>query len=563
MTPARRTHRLAALWFALVLAAIPPSALALELPPSREGVYVYDLAEIWRPDTEAAAQRIAAGIRDRTQAQLAIVSWPTGLDRDAITGAMAEADARKILDTWGVGRAGVDDGLVLVFDMDTTKQHGQIAFFVGQGYKDLYLTPDEARSIINDEMLPKAAEGDLDGALLAGLRTVDRVSQPGGNPDRAGRAVFNVILAAVVIGFGLMTLGLFLRTWWLRGRDARVPLIDNSVLLPSPPPGLTPALATVLRNDGVDREAFTAALVDLGHRGMVTFEEGGRFRKHVDLVVPAEPLEDPGSLEARRRPLGSAESQLRSSISGKADEPSSTVPGARVLTSERLKAGKGQELWQSFRKDLGRAAKAAGWFRDDPNRLTGRWAGVGIGVVIATLVFGWFFAFDTSESSELLRPERAFLVFPLLFVIGVGVAIAVASRFLAARTPDGAQTLAMALAYRNTLRYEIEAAKTIDEAVEHTKSRLPWITTPDLLTVWAVGLGLKDDVDKLIRETFEEAQRTGSSVWAPVWFSGSDGVGSMDVSSLVSSISTTSASSSGSGYGGGSSGGGGGASGGF
>jgi uncharacterized membrane protein len=104
-------------------------------------------------------------------------------------------------------------------------------------------------------------------------------------------------------------------------------------------------------------------------------------------------------------------------------------------------------------------------------------------------------------------------------------------------------------------------AQTIDQAVQRTTSRLPWITTPDELTVWAVALGLKNEVDKLIKETFAE-RRDGA--WVPLWYVGSGGFGSIgNVTNMLSSITTTSASSSGSGYGGGSSGGGGGSGGGF
>jgi uncharacterized membrane protein YgcG len=144
------------------------------------------------------------------------------------------------------------------------------------------------------------------------------------------------------------------------------------------------------------------------------------------------------------------------------------------------------------------------------------------------------------------------------------VLIIVLSGRLVARTAEGARTLAMALGYRNTLRFELKRAHTVDEAVENTKTRLPWITTPDLLTVWAVAFGLKDEIDDLIRETFETARQTGSAVWAPAWYHGSGGVGSVgSMASSIGSISTSATSSSGSGYGGGGGGGGGGAGGGF
>jgi uncharacterized membrane protein YgcG len=539
-----------------VALALPVAALGrLTLPPSQAGRYVYDLAGIWSASAIDQAQSTAVAIRDRTGAEVAIVSWPSD-DSDVSTGT-ARADAITIMDTWGVGRAGVDDGLVVLFDMDSQSQlHGQIYLYAGSGFLDRYLNEDEASGVVNDAMLPRAVEGDLDAALLDGLQRIDHVVQPGGNPDRGTQALVNALLAALVIGVGLLVFGLFLRTWWERGRDARVVLVDDSVLLPVPPPGLTPALATVLRKDAVDKDGFTSALVDLGHRGLVTFEQASGDRKHVDLVVPPSPLIDPNSLEARRRPLGSAESGLADAIATKAT--------GGVLSWSELKGGEGAKLWESFKKDAGRAAKAAGYFRDDPNRLSGRWLAVGIALIAAVVAFGFVFAFDTSENSNLFRAGRDFFGLPILISAMLGGVIALFSGRLAARTPDGARTLAMSLAYRNTLKFEMAASHSVDEAVEKTRSRLPWITTPDLLTVWAVAFGLKDEIDDLIKETFAQAQATGVGAWSPLWFSGSDGMGSTSsVSSMIGSIGTTAASSSGSGYGGGGSGGGGGAGGGF
>jgi uncharacterized membrane protein YgcG len=545
-----------ALLLAVQVAQLAAAAEPMTLPPSREGVYVYDLAEIWTQSTEDQAQSIAEAIRTRTEAQLAIVSWPS--DIPAISTEEARADAITIMNTWGVGRAGVNDGLVVLFDMDLgSREHGQIYLYGGRGFVEDYMSQDESDTIVFDVMLPKASEGDIDGALLAGLERLDRMVQPGGNPDRGFQAIVGALLFAVVLGGGVLVFLAFLRTWWARGRDAAVPLIDDSVLLPTPPPGLTPALATVLRRDGVDREGFTSALVDLGHRGLVAFQEADGDKKHVDLVVPPAPFIDPSSLEARRRPLGAAEGDLAQSIASKA------VGG--VLSWASLKAGTGAKLYESFKKDLGRAAKAAGYFREDPNKLSGTWAGIGVALIIAVVVFGFFFAFDTSEDSpNLLRPGRGFLLIPMLGSIALGVLVIVFSGRLVARTVEGARALAMALAYRNTLRYEMRAAHSVDEAVQRAQTRLPWITTPDLLTVWAVAFGLKDEVDDLIRETFETAQRTGAAAWSPAWYSGSGGLSSVgNLSGMIGSIGTTAASSSGSGYGGGGGGGGGGSGGGF
>ncbi|HTK44769.1 MAG TPA: TPM domain-containing protein [Patescibacteria group bacterium] len=539
------------------LAAGPP------LPPSQPGVYVYDFAQIWNPDTEARAQAIAEAIRSRTQAQMVAVSWPSGLS--SVDPDTAIADARTILDAWGVGRRGVNDGLVVLFDMDTSNAHGQVAMFAGSGFEDLYLNASERERIITGDMLPRAVEGNLDRALLDGLNHVDSSVQPGGNPERTRQRTVTWLVAIVALAGGLFVFGMFVRRWWLSGRDAPVPLIDDSVLLPAPPKGLTPALATALQRNGVDNEAFTSALVDLGHRGLLTFREQDDDAKKVDLMVPPEPLAEIPYLEARRRPLGSAEAALERAISRSASD---LPTGWEVLTSERLKAGKGKQLFDEFKADLGRAAKASGWFRDDPNRLPGRWLAIGIGLIVAAGIAAFLFVLDTSDNGDLLLPGREVAAGALGIVAALGIAIIVFSGRLVARTADGSQTLAMSLAYRNTLRRELETAGTVDEAVEHTQTRLPWITTPDLLTVWAVAFGLKDEIDALIRKTFEQAQQAGLHAWSPLWFIGSPGSGGgfsavSGIGAAVGSISATATSSSGGGFGGGGSGGGGGSSGGF
>ena len=565
MTRAARTpaQLAAAILLAVAWLVGPTLAAGMTLPPSQPGVYVYDLAGIWSPATEARAQAIAQAIRARTEAQMVAVSIPSG--RSHVDPDIAIADARTILDAWGVGRRGVNDGLVVLFDMDTSKAHGQVAMFAGSGFEDAYLNASERERIITGDMLPRAVEGNFDQALLDGLAHIDRITQPGGNPERVRDRAFTFLVAGLALAAGLLVFGLFIRRWLLSGRDAPVPLIDDSVLLPAPPKGLTPALATTLQRDGVDNEAFTSALVDLGHRGLLTFKEQDDDAKKVDLMVPPEPLAQIPYLEARRRPLGSAEAALERAISRNATD---LPTGWEVLTSERLKAGEGKKLFDGFKADLGRAAQASGWFRDDPNRLPTRWTAIGIGLIVAAVIAGFLFAFDTSENGSLVLPGRELAAAALVVVAALGVAIIVFSGRLVARTADGSQTLAMSLAYRNTLRRELETAGTVTEAVEHTQTRLPWITTPDLLTVWAVAFGLKDEIDGLIRKTFEQAQQAGLTTWAPAWFIGSanSGGGLSAVSGIgaaVGSISATASSSSGGGFGGGGSGGGGGSSGGF
>jgi uncharacterized membrane protein YgcG len=542
----------------MALLAWPALAAALTLPPAEPGRYVYDLAEAWQPAAIEKAQLEIANVRARTGTEIAVVSWPSGLSRVNLD--TARADALTIMNTWGVGQKGIDDGLVILFDLDTTLQHGQIYLYGGRGFLASYLSQADLQAVVNDAMLPPAKNGDLDGALLAGLALVDRAVVPGGNPHRGQQDAANLAEVELLVTAAAVALGAFGLTWWWRGRDARIPLIDDSVLLPSPPPELTPALATVLANDGVDDQAFTAALVDLGHRGLLTFRQEDLSAKHprVDLVVPPTPLDDASCVEARRRPLGEPEADLAASVA------SQSVSG--LISSDRLRKGIGQKLKSVFKKDLGKAALASGWFRTDPRRIVGRWHVIGGAVAIAAGVIFVTSTLNTSNDSPNIilsgsLAGKEYVIAPVLLLLGAGVAIALLARFLPARTKDGAQILAMALAYRNTLRYEIARAPTMNEAVAGTRNRLPWITTPDELTVWGVAFGLDATIDALLKRSLA-SDATPSTGWVPVWYSGATAsVG--DFGGMLGSISTTGVSSSGGGFGGGGGGGGGGAGGGF
>lgn len=522
-------------------------AIALDLPPSQLGVNVYDFANLWSADTEKQAQSIVDGITARTGVQVAVVSWPTGLT--SVSTSQAALDAATIGNAWHVGREGDQDGLVVLFDMDISQQHGQVYLATNAGFKATYLSDTEAQAVIDNDMLPRAKVGDLDGALIAGLQHLDRIIQPGGNPERTAGAVVRLVAAAIVAGLGVLLLLVFYRAWSRHGRDAEIPLIDDSVLLPEPPPSLTPAMATVLRKDLVTREAFTSALVDLGHRGLITFSQNGDDAKNIDLVVPDGPLRDAASLAARERPLGVAETSLVQLIRKDASGGS--------LSHDQLQQGKGLELYNDFKKHIGIVAASQGWFRDDPNRAVVRWAAIGVVVAVTAAIGLWILGMVDSVGfvGADLRQNTAVLSAAIVLDIVVGIAVAVLSRYMAARTSAGAQTLAMALAYRNTLRHEMANAPTVEVAVEATKRRLPWITTPDVLTVWAVALGLNAEIDRLIKQTLEADHAAGRTGWVPLWFAAPGGFGSIgSVSGLaatVASVGASAASSGGSGFGGG------------
>jgi uncharacterized membrane protein YgcG len=528
-------------WPAVLLATaialvVAPLALAFDLPPSQAGRSVYDFAGIWSSSTIDAAEQTADRLRSQTGVQMAIVSIPSG--ESSVDTSEAEQTAKDIMDAWGVGQAGVDNGIVVLFDLDTSLRHGQIYIYGGRGIVRLYLSPAAAQNVAND-MIARAKAGDLNGALGVGMDEIAAaVDNPGSRLESA--PLLNPAAVVVVLVSGLLVV-VVLGVWWRDGRDPPIPLIDDSVLLPAPPPGLTPSMAALLHDAVTTKNAPAAALVDLASRNLIGMREGstllGIGHKPIDYVVS-----DPNDQRVAHAEtlVGEPERIVLHALRGIASDGVVEHKELRRLT--RLRA--------EFSTALGKGAAATPWFRSDPNAAMNRVAL--LAVVPFLVLFGvMFFVQDQVDG-----------VSAIVMIVATGIAVVVgllASRAMAARTKEGSWVLGMALAYRNTLRHEMGVAPGVITAHEHAKLKMPWLETPDALIVWAVALGLADEVGHLISRSVNDP---ASASWHPAWYAGS-AASFASFGSSISSINVTAASSTGGGYGGGSSGGGGGGGGGF
>ena len=518
---------------ALVLA---PLALAFDLPPSQAGKAVYDFAGIWSSGVIESAQQTSDRLRSQTGVEMAVVSIPTG--QSSVSTPEAEQTAKDIMDAWGVGQAGVDNGIVVLFDLDATLRHGQIYVYGGRGIVSRYLSPTAAQNVAND-MIDRAKAGDLDGALTVGMREIaDAVDNPGSRLESAPLLAWPAI---VVIVLDVLVLTGLLATWWRDGRDPPVPLIDDSVLLPAPPPGLTPSMAALLHDGIATKNAPAAALVDLASRNLIGMREGHTFlgigRKPIDFIM-SDPYDQ--RVAHAETLVGEPERLILGSLRG--------IASNGVVEHDEMR--RLSRLQSQFATALGKAAAATPWFRSDPTAAMNRVGLLPAAAFIALFVV-MFFGQDQLDGLSVFVAVVASVV-----VVAVGALIA---RAMAARTVQGSWVLGMALAYRNTLRHEMGVAPGVVTAHEHAKLKMPWLETPDALIVWAVALGLADEVGHLISRSVHDP---ASATWHPAWYSGSAASFS-SFGSSISSITVTAASSSGGGYGGGSSGGGGGGGGGF
>ena len=91
-----------------IVAAVGPP-----YPGPVDGRRVYDTAGALSAETVQRAEQIIRALETRTGAQIAVYTQvKPGVDSDT-----TESDARALMDQWGVGRKGFDDGLVILFDM--------------------------------------------------------------------------------------------------------------------------------------------------------------------------------------------------------------------------------------------------------------------------------------------------------------------------------------------------------------------------------------------------------------------------------------------------------------
>ena len=153
-----------------VLGASPPPGAPPPGPPYPEPVddqAVYDYAGVLKPETITQSEQIIDAIEAQTGVE--VVVYTQAMGRDDLTTDEAAADAGALMDEWGVGQAGVDDGLVILFELDTSLEHGQVQLYAGDGFESSYLDTDARQAIFDDEMVPLLRGGDIDGAILVAL----------------------------------------------------------------------------------------------------------------------------------------------------------------------------------------------------------------------------------------------------------------------------------------------------------------------------------------------------------------------------------------------------------
>jgi uncharacterized membrane protein YgcG len=484
---------------ALVL-AFGVSAAGPPFPPPVVDQAVYDEAEALSPATEAEAERIIDGIEQRTGAEVVVY---TQVKPEADTPEEAEDDAIALMDQWGIGRRGFDDGLVILYDLDETRKHGQVQLYAGPGYRAAFLSNDEREQIFENDMVPLLGDGDLDGATLAALQKVDANATPehAATLERARiiDGAMGLILAPLIF-FGLV--GWALSSWLRHGRDPKY-LDDPSILMPAPPPDLTAAGGALLVDGRSSRRTLTTAMLDLASRGEIAFRnESGLMSKKVGIqILPPAAQESPDVARNRRKPVSPAEHYALAEI-----RDLDADPDGYIEPTEILKLGNRVSKFDDALED---EVVAKGWFRERPGKAILRWQGRGAIALIGGVV-AFFFG---------LSIPSAGLVLIGIALAAAGAILLLSARAMPARTTSGAILHAMLAAYRRTLHKTLAMSRSMNQVV--ASRAVPWLETPDQAVVWGVALGLHGEVEQVLARSMEDARVGGpsaSQAWFPAWY---------------------------------------------
>jgi uncharacterized protein len=149
----------AALFLTFFVAVPLESSLALEVP--RLSQRVTDLANMIDPQTQNAIESQLSAHESLTSDQIAVLTIPS-LEGDVI-----ENYSMKVVETWKLGQAGKDNGVLLLIVRDDRKLRIEVGYGLEGKLTDVY-----SSRIIRDVMTPKLRMGDTSGAVLAGTTAI-------------------------------------------------------------------------------------------------------------------------------------------------------------------------------------------------------------------------------------------------------------------------------------------------------------------------------------------------------------------------------------------------------
>ena len=150
--------------FLLILVVCFSAGLAAQNLPRASG-FVNDFAGVMTSQDKQAAESLAAAIKEKTGAELVIVT----VESYAAHGTFGSIEefSLALAQSWGIGERGQDNGVLLVLAMTER----EVRIEVGYGLEGAI--PDSVAGRIRDTaVLPAFRDGDFSGGLMKGLQSI-------------------------------------------------------------------------------------------------------------------------------------------------------------------------------------------------------------------------------------------------------------------------------------------------------------------------------------------------------------------------------------------------------
>ena len=470
---------------------------------------VYDFAGVFEPETIAAVEETIDRIEERTKAEVVVytqvVDFPTTEE--------TERHALALIDQWGVGRKGFDDGLAIFFNFEPSRSSGQVQLYAAPGFAATFLTNSERQQIFENDMLPHLRADDWDAAILAAMDRIDEVATPE-NAARLerGRQLNAVVglMGAPLILAGLVGWGFF--HWRRFGKDP-VYLDSPSIYVPAPPPDLTAA-------SGRDGHRWRDVTPRPDHRDARPGEPWPhrvpRGERHPGLRPEGRHRPRPRVGRRDRRGPASAQPTQAHEPGRAARAAPAATDRERATTSNPTNCSSSGQPSTTSMPALEKHVVEQGWFAEAPSKAVTRWVVRGVLAIVGgagLLVL----AFQIPMSGLALVGGA--------LIIG-GVILLLLSRAMPAVTMPGAMIRAQLAAYRRTLKKTMEQSRSMDQVV--ADAGLEWLDTPDQAIVWGTALGLQDEIEKVLERSLDDVKdgrAAATGTYFPAWYGGSGGQG--------------------------------------
>ena len=198
---------LSAAWLLAILVALWSPSAAQPAFPELTG-RVVDRADILDAQAEARLTRLLSTHEERTGNQVVVVTLAS------LQGYAIEDFGVRLGRHWGIGRAGVDDGVLLI----VAPAERAVRIEVGYGLEGT-LTDALAATIIQTEILPVFRSGDLQGGVLIGIQAILGALSGRYVASEPEWQWGNYVVFGIVILLGAVFVGYWLFVIWFLARD--------------------------------------------------------------------------------------------------------------------------------------------------------------------------------------------------------------------------------------------------------------------------------------------------------------------------------------------------------